>query len=101
MKNLLIIAGVLLLLMGGGYYAFRQYTKSFSPEAEAVFNRNRLKIQVDYCQPARKGRQIFGDSLHALVPYDKVWRTGANEATRLTLNRDVVFAGKMLSLIHI
>ena len=31
MKNLLIIAGVLLLLMGGGYYAFRQYTKSFSP----------------------------------------------------------------------
>lgn len=96
MKNILIIGGILLLLLGGSYYAFRQYTKSFSPETEAVFNQEGLKIRVDYCQPAQKGRQIFGDSLQALVPYGKVWRTGANEATKITFNRDVVFAGKPL-----
>ena len=37
--------------------------------------------RVIYSRPSKKGRAIFGD----LVPYDEVWRTGANEATELTL----------------
>lgn len=51
---------------------------------------------MDYCQPAKKGRTIFGDSAQALVPYGKIWRTGANEATRLVVNKDVSLAGQPL-----
>src|SRR5690606_37609349 len=48
--------------------------------------------KVDYCQPAVKGRVIFGE----LVPYGQVWRTGANEATVIEINRDVKVAGSDL-----
>lgn len=44
-------------------------------------------ISVDYSRPAVKGRVVFGD----LVPYGKVWRTGANAATKLTFSDDVTF----------
>lgn len=43
-------------------------------------------ITVDYGTPLKRGREIWG----ALVPYDRIWRTGANEATHLTTDRDLV-----------
>lgn len=46
-------------------------------------------IKLDYSRPSIKGRVIFGH----LVPYGKVWRTGANEATKITFGEDVVLAG--------
>ncbi|MBV8543319.1 MAG: DUF2911 domain-containing protein [Acidobacteria bacterium] len=49
-------------------------------------------ITVDYSRPAVKGRAIWG----ALVPYDKVWRTGANEATQISFSDDVTIDGKPL-----
>jgi hypothetical protein len=45
---------------------------------------------VDYSSPAMRGRKIFG----GLVPYDKVWRTGANASTKLTASRDFTFGDK-------
>lgn len=42
-------------------------------------------IELSYSRPGVKGRAIFGD----LVPYGKVWRTGANQATTLTFGDDV------------
>lgn len=42
-------------------------------------------IKVTYGRPHKKGREIFGD----LVPYGKIWRTGANEATEITFTKDV------------
>jgi len=45
------------------------------------------EITIDYSRPAVKGRVVFGD----LVPYGKVWRTGANGATKLTFSDDVTF----------
>ena len=47
-------------------------------------------MQLIYSRPAMKGRKIFGD----LVPYGKVWRTGANAATRIKFNDDVLFGGQ-------
>lgn len=44
-------------------------------------------ISVEYSRPAVKGRVVFGD----LVPYGKVWRTGANAATKLTFSDDITF----------
>ena len=47
-------------------------------------------IRVTYSRPSKNGREIFGK----LVPYDKVWRTGANEATEIKFYQDVDFGGK-------
>jgi hypothetical protein len=46
-------------------------------------------IELSYSRPNMKGRKIFGD----LVPFDKVWRTGANQATTLTFSDDVTIGG--------
>ena len=51
-----------------------------SPHAKVSATVNGKKITIDYGRPSKKGREIFG----ALVPFDKVWRTGADEATVLT-----------------
>jgi len=47
-------------------------------------------ITVDYSSPKVKGRKIFG----GLVPYGKIWRTGANEATTFVTTADITVAGK-------
>lgn len=49
-------------------------------------------VTVEYCRPSMKGRTIFGD----LVPYDKIWRTGANKNTTITFSDDVKVGGKEL-----
>ena len=67
-------------------------TKSFSPEDEVVFEQDDLSINVFYNRPSKKGREIFG----GLVPFDQVWRTGANEATTFETNRDLSFEDGVL-----
>ncbi len=42
-------------------------------------------LKIVYGQPQKKGRDIFGQ----VVPFGQVWRTGANEATEMTLTRDI------------
>lgn len=46
-------------------------------------------IEITYSRPAAKGRKIFGD----LVPFGKIWRTGANAATKITFGEDVKIGG--------
>jgi hypothetical protein len=48
------------------------------------------EIGVDYGRPVKRGRDIFG----ALVPWGEVWRTGANQATHLTTDRDLLIGGQ-------
>lgn len=58
------------------------------------------KISVSYSRPAARGREIFGiqaDGQPALVPYDRIWRVGANESTKITFDTDVKVNGKYLS----
>ncbi len=45
------------------------------------------EVTVSYSRPGAKERTIFGE----LVPYDKIWRTGANKATAITFESDVIF----------
>jgi hypothetical protein len=47
-------------------------------------------FSVDYSSPAMRGRKIFG----GLLPYDQLWRTGANASTKLTASRDFTFGDK-------
>lgn len=93
-KTLPLLIGLIAFCSVAAFLGYRNYTKSFSPEAEARYEKGNLKIKVTYCQPAKKGRLIFGrEQDNALVPYNKVWRTGANEATLITLSQDVDIAG--------
>ncbi len=48
------------------------------------------EITIDYSRPSAKGRVVYGD----LVPYGKLWRTGANAATKITFGEDVKVEGK-------
>ena len=48
-------------------------------------------IRIDYGQPHLRGRTLFNDSL---VPYDKAWRMGANNATMLTTDVDLIIGGE-------
>ena len=49
-------------------------------------------MQLIYSRPGMRGRKIFGD----LVPYGKIWRTGANQATRIKFSEDVSIGGQPL-----
>lgn len=57
-----------------------------SPRKELVGKIGEVPLVINYGSPAVNDRVIYGD----LVPYNKVWRTGANEATRITFQRDVM-----------
>src|SRR5205809_551453 len=60
-----------------------------SPVKVAVLGFGGAHIAVDYGRPAMRGRKIFGD----IVPWNKVWRTGGNFATRFTTSADLVVGG--------
>ncbi len=59
--------------------------KPMSPPAKAEVTLGGAAVSIDYSAPSMRGRAIFG----ALVPYDKVWRTGANAATTLKTSADL------------
>lgn len=59
--------------------------KRASPHAEVSANLGGKKISISYGRPYAKGRAIFG----GLVPWNQVWRTGADEATTFTTEADV------------
>ncbi len=65
------------------------HDRKFAPEkvGEKAF------IRVTYSRPAKKDREVFGK----LIPFDKVWRTGANESTEIKFYQDVVIQGKKIS----
>ncbi len=63
---------------------------ALSGRGEATGQIGGATLAVDYGVPHKRGRDIFG----ALVPYDEVWRTGANRATHLTTDRDLVIGGE-------
>lgn len=66
---------------------------ALSPSAKVVQTVGLTEITVDYSSPAVKGRKIWG----GLVPYDAVWRAGANHATNITFSAPVVVDGKELA----
>lgn len=62
-----------------------------SPAATATGKlANGTNVTIKYSAPSVKGRKVWGD----LVPYNKVWRAGANEATVIEFDKDVTIEGK-------
>jgi hypothetical protein len=64
-----------------------------SPKGEVEQVVGLTNIEVEYSRPSAKGRTIFGE----LVPYGKVWRTGANKATKFETDGTVLFAGEKVA----
>lgn len=54
------------------------------------------EIKVDYYRPKMKGRKIFGSEANVVVPYGKIWRTGANAGTKISFSDDVKVEGTMV-----
>lgn len=89
----LAFAAVLLLLTVSTY-AQEDKSKRVSPPAQTTATtEDGVTITIDYSAPNVKGREIWG----TLVEYDKVWRTGANEATTFEVNKDVMIDGHKLA----
>ena len=81
-----------LLVLVAATSAFAQRTPRPSPGASLTQTVGVVDITIKYSRPGVKGRAIWG----SLVPYDKVWRTGANEATTITFSDDVSINGQPL-----
>ncbi len=64
----------------------KEQKKILSPKASSQYG----DVAITYGQPSKRERVIYG----GLVPYDSVWRTGANEATEITFQKDALFGGK-------
>ena len=73
------------------FYGFSQLkTPSASTAAEIEQVVGLTEIEIDYNRPSKKGRDIFGN----LVPYGKIWRTGANSGTEISFSTDVTINGQ-------
>ena len=79
MKHL-FYGATFLFLLTFGINACAQNAKP-SPAQTASGKAGNATVTINYGSPSVKGRKIWGD----LVPYGKVWRTGANDATTIEL----------------
>lgn len=86
MKNLLFVFA-LVISLGAGAQGIKTPSPSPSQTLKQEFALS--SIEINYSRPLVKGRKIFGD----LVPYGKMWRTGANGATKITFGEDVKVGG--------
>ncbi len=79
-NSVAIAASLIVILTSFGQAAAAQAKKPIpSPPAKAIVALNGKQVSIGYNSPRMRGRRIFG----SLVPYDQVWRTGANPATTL------------------
>lgn len=101
MKKWIWISAVLIVLALLFYFVGIPFMKRMpfvqkivrkSPEKTAIYTQNDLSLSVTYSSPSKRGRVIFGE----LVPYDKVWRTGANKATVFVTTSDITVMGNAL-----
>jgi hypothetical protein len=120
MKKRIFFSLAILLAIWIGYRAYQiSKTRSHSPADTVNFSYKDLDIKVTYSRPYKKGRVIFGEAKDrawlpkgkfwtdgfrlltglprttgALVPNGIYWRLGANDATEISFNKNIYFAGK-------
>jgi hypothetical protein len=93
MKKLSVLSPVLMILfVFAGFISSAQQirTPSSSPSSKVTQTVGLTDITINYSRPGVKDRVIFGD----LVPFGKIWRTGANAATKIEFSDDVTVEGK-------
>jgi len=91
LKTLLLLIAILTISFAVNNPA-QDKKPRLSPKAGVSQIVGTTEIKISYGRPGVKGRKIWGD----LVPYNKVWRAGADEATKLTFANDVKIEGKKI-----
>ena len=92
LRNLLIICWSGCCLCQLGCAEIKDKSKRPSPPAADTTLVQTAQVIIDYSSPAVKKRKL----LDGLIPYDKIWRTGANEATFLSTDKDLLVMGEFL-----
>ncbi|WP_299822366.1 DUF2911 domain-containing protein [uncultured Pontibacter sp.] len=92
-RNLTTLAMLLVALFFTATAWAQDAKPKASPAANATGKIGNTTVTVNYSSPSVKGRTVWGE----LVPYGKVWRSGANEATTVTFDKDVMVEGKPLA----
>lgn len=87
-KNALLIS----ILMVSFTSQAQVKTPAPSPKSTLTQMVGLTEVEINYSRPSAKGRTVFGD----LVPFGKLWRTGANENSTISFSDDVVIDGKTL-----
>tara|TARA_B100001250_G_scaffold264481_1_gene228046 strand:+ start:4632 stop:5483 length:852 start_codon:yes stop_codon:yes gene_type:complete len=83
MKNIFTLTFLLVFI---SYFSYSQLQSPVSSPKAKIFQKVGLvDISLDYSRPSKKGREIFG----GLVPYNQIWRTGANNATTISFSEDI------------
>ena len=67
-------------------------TPRVSPASEVKQMVGLTEIEIEYSRPSMRGREVFGN----LVPFGKVWRTGADNSTKISFDTDVIISGKTI-----
>lgn len=88
----LLLAVVFVIPAASGLHAQSGQPRQ-SPKMTATGKIGEANVTITYGSPSVRGRKIWGD----LVPYDKVWRAGANEATLIETDKDLMVEGKKLA----
>lgn len=81
------------LFFSGASFSQESVPTRPSPLAIASCRYKDSYLKITYSQPHKRGREVFG----TLVPFGEVWRTGANEATEITLTKDIFINGQLLA----
>jgi|ERR1035437_3558515 hypothetical protein len=101
MKNILNLFVMLTLVFSVSILAQQNKKQDKKPDVKKVRLSSKAgvfqtigitDVNVSYSRPGVKNRKIWGE----LVPYNKVWRAGADEATKITFSTDVMIEGKKL-----
>lgn len=83
---------ILSVTFSSSIYAQEAVKPRLSPAAIINMRYKDAYVKISYCQPHKRGREIFGN----VVPYGQVWRTGANEASEITLTHDILLNSILL-----
>lgn len=91
LKKILIGVGVLIVVLAAAGYFMYSRGYRLSPAEEVSLKNGNLEVSIAYCRPSVRDRLVFGtEEEGALQPYGKYWRLGANDATEITFNQDVL-----------
>ena len=90
MKKFLFITVLALVSLAA---AAQVQTPAASPAGSVSTTVGLTDVKIDYFRPRVKGRKIFGTESTVLIPYDKIWRTGANSGTTISFSDDVKVEG--------
>ena len=91
MKTLKIISFIIVLLLISTVQSQLIHPKA-SPFSKIKQDIGLTTVSIEYSRPAVRGRKLFG----GLVPYGRIWRVGANESTKFTVNSEIEVMGNTL-----